>query len=591
VTDTPTEREEEGGWAKLRRRKVVQWTLAYAAGAWLVLQVLAYVSGVFDWPRQVQQIAMLLLLIGLAVVIVLAWYHGDKGEQRVTRGEVAVLAVLLLVGGGLIWWWDRAADPVPGPDVVALPAAASPNATAAADDRSIAVLPFVNMSSDPEQEFFSDGISEQVLDLLSHVPELRVIARTSSFSFKNKDVDVATIAQRLNVSHVLEGSVRKSGNRVRITAQLIRATDSSHLWSNTYDRELKDIFAVQDEIASAVVRQLKVALLGGQLPMRSAATSLEAYNLYLKARFLFDQHTEQSMAKAVEYYEAALAVDPAYAEGWAGLAEAQSVRADEAYMDYAVGAATAREVAQRALELNPGAAKAHFALGLIQFSHDWNWSAADASFTRAIELDPNEAKALSLAGSLAQVLGRDEAGIELCRRAVANNPIGPYERVQLGWALAQAGQLDDAEHEIRTALELTPDYAQGWYFLGLTLLLKGQPEAALDAMQSEPAEKWRLPGLPLAYHALGQRQESEAALREATTKYAEIMPYQIALVHAYRGEIEEAFEWLDRAYDVRDTGMAWFLRPDPFLANIKSDPRYAALLRRMKLPEEVSSSD
>jgi adenylate cyclase len=452
------------------------------------------------------------------------------------------------------------------------------------------VLPFVNMSSDPEQEFFSDGISEQVLDLLSRVPELRVIARTSSFSFKNKKVDVATIAQRLNVSHVLEGSVRKSGNRVRITAQLIRAADSSHLWSDTYDRELKDIFAVQDEIAAAVVRQLRVALLGGQLPMRSAATSLEAYNLYLKARFLFDQHTEPGMAKAVEYYEAALSVDPAYADAWAGLAEAQSIRRDEGYLDFAIGADLTRAAVKRALELNPDTAKAHFALGLVQFSHDWDWPAAKASLDRAIELDPSESKALSVAGSLAQVLGRDQAGIELCRRAVANNPIGPYERVQLGWALAQAGQLGDAEPEIRTVLELAPDYAQGGYFLGLTLLLKGQPQAALDAMAREPSEMWRLAGLPLAYHALGQQQKSDAALQEAKTKYAENSPYQIALVHAYRGETDEAFEWLDRAYDARDSGLAWFLRTDPFLANVKSDPRYAALLRRMRLPERVGST-
>jgi tetratricopeptide (TPR) repeat protein len=255
-------------------------------------------------------------------------------------------------------------------------------------------------------------------------------------------------------------------------------------------------------------------------------------------------------------------------------------------MDYAVGADMARAAAQRALELDPAMAKAHFALGLVQFSHDWNWSAAEDSFNRAIALDPNEAKALSLAGSLAQILGRDADGIGLCRQAVANNPIGAYERVQLGWALAQAGQLDDAEQEIRTALELESDYAQGWYLLGLTLLLKGQPQAALDAMEKEPAEMWRLPGLPLAYYALGQKQKSEAALREAKAKYAENSPYQIALVHAYRGETDEAFEWLDRAYDVRDTGLAWFLRTDPFLANIKTDPRYAALLRRMKLPED-----
>ena len=582
MTDTPTERDDEGTWARLRRRKVVQWGLAYAAGAWALLQGLEYVSGLYDWSRQLQQIALLLVLIGLPVALVLAWYHGDRGQQRVSRTELAILTLLFMLGGGIFWRYQHASETT---RVATSPTTIAP-AAAIANDKSIAVLPFVNMSSDPEQEFFSDGISEQVLDLLSRVPQLRVIARTSSFSFKGKDADIATIAQRLDVSHVLEGSVRKSGNRVRITAQLIRAADSSHLWSQTYDRELQDIFAVQDEIAAAVVRQLKVALLGGELPARSAATSLEAYNLYLKARYLFDQHTDQGMAKAAEYYQAALAIDPVYAEAWAGLAEAQSVRADEGYMDYAVGADQARAAAQRALELDPAMAKAHFALGLVQFSHDWNWSAAEDSFNRAIALDPNEAKALSLAGSLAQILGRDADGIELCRQAVANNPIGAYERVQLGWALAQAGQLDDAEKEIRTALELTPDYAQGWYFLGLTLLLKGQPQLAHEAMQREPADKWRLSGLPLTYFALGQKPLSQAALEEAKAKYARNQSYQIALVHAYRGEIDEAFEWLERAYIARDTGLAWFLRTDPFLANIRGDARYTALLGKMNLPQD-----
>ena len=585
MTDAPTEREGEGTWAKLRRRKVVQWGIAYLAGAWVLLQVIGFLADAFHWPDVTKQLATIALAIGLPMALVLAWYHGDRGQQRVTRNEFVLLIVLLLLGGGFFWWWVYMAEPPPDTTVAERSAAALPPATVVANDKSIAVLPFVNMSSDPEQEFFSDGISEQVLDLLSRIPELRVIARTSSFSFKGKDVDVATIAQRLNVSHVLEGSVRKSGNRVRITAQLIRTADSSHLWSNTYDRELKDVFAVQDEIAAAVVRQLKVALLGGELPARSAATSLEAYNLYLKARYLFDQHTDQGMAKAAEYYQAALAIDPVYAEAWAGLAEAQSVRADEGYMDYAVGAGKARAAAQRALELNPAMAKAHFALGLVQFSHDWNWSAAEDSFNRAIALDPNEYKALSLAGSLAQILGHDADGIELCRQAVANNPIGAYERLQLGWALAQAGQLNDAETELRAALELTPDYAQGWYLLGLTLLLKGQPQLAHAAMQREPADMWRLSGLPLTYFALGQKPLSQAALEEAKAKYAEKMPYQIALVHAYRGEIDDAFEWLNRAYVARDTGLAWFLRTDPLLANIRGDARYTALLRKMKLPE------
>jgi adenylate cyclase len=586
VTDAPTEREGEGTWGRLTRRKVVQWGIAYAAGAWVLLQVIGFLADAFHWPDVTKQLATIALAVGLPIALVLAWYHGDRGQQRVTSNEFVLLAVLMLLGGGFCWWWASMSESPPDSTVAERPAAALPPATVVANDKSIAVLPFVNMSSDPEQEFFSDGISEQVLDLLSRIPELRVIARTSSFSFKGKEVDVATIAQRLNVSHVLEGSVRKSGNRVRITAQLIRVTDSSHLWSNTYDRELKDIFAVQDEIAAAVVRQLKIALLGGELPIRSAATNLEAYNLHLKARYLFDQHTDQGMAKAVEYYAAALAIDPLYAEAWTGLAEVQSVRADEGYMDYTVGADEARAAAQRALELDPTMAKAHFALGLVQFSHDWNWEAAQASFNRAIALDPNEAKALTAAGSMAQILGHDAAGIELCRQAVANNPIGAYERLSLGWNLAQAGQLDNAEREIRAGLELAPDFANGWYFLGLTLLLKGQPQLALKAMQREPSELWRLPGLPLAYYALGQKRQSEAALREPKAKYAETMPYQIALVHAYRGEIDEAFEWLDRAYVARDTGLAWYLKTDPFLANIRGDARYTALLGKMNLPQD-----
>ena len=584
MTDTPTERAAESTWTRLRRRKVVRWGLAYIAGAWAVLQGIAFFADVFGWPFQSKRIASLLLVIGLPLTVVLAWYHGDRGQQRVTRAEFAWLIALLLLGAGTLWWAQQGDDSGSSRVIEAGNEARAP-AALTADDRSLAVLPFVNMSSDPEQEYFSDGISAQVLDLVARIPEIRVIARTSSFSFRGKDVDVATIAKRLNVSHVLEGSVRKSGSRVRVTAQLIRTADSSHMWSNTYDRELKDIFAVQDEVAAAVVRQLKVALLGGQLPTRSPATSLDAYNLYLKARYLFDQHSEDGMAKSVEYYRRALARDPVYAQAWAGLAEAQAVRADEGYVDYEATPEEARAAARRALELDPAMAKAHFALGLVQFGHDWDWSAADASFKRSIDLDPSEAKALSLAGSLAYILGRDAEGIDLCRQAVAHNPIGPYERLILGYVLLHSGALDDAEKEIRAGLELAPEYAQGWYTLGLTLLLKGQSSLALEAMQKEPSEDWRLPGLPLAFHALGQNEAADAALQEAIEKYAETMPYQIGLVYAYRGDADQAFAWFERAYVQRDPGLAWYFRTDPLLANLRSDPRYVALLRKLKLPE------
>ena len=296
------------------------------------------------------------------------------------------------------------------------------------------MLPFVNMSSDPEQEYFSDGLSEQVLNLLSKVPELRVIARTSSFAFKGKkDVDVATIGQRLNVAHVLEGSVRKSGNRVRITAQLIDTANSSHQWSETYDRELTDIFAVQDEIALAVVDQLKLALLSDDLPARSTTTSLEAYNFYLQGRHFSNQITEKSLAKAAEFYAKALAADPGYAEAWAELAFVQSYMATAGIgvKEQAGGFNKARASAQKALDLNPDLARAHFVLGSIQFLADWDWSKADASFKKAMALDPSAADTLSLAGLLALILGARDAGIDLSRKAVALDPVAAIPRFGL----------------------------------------------------------------------------------------------------------------------------------------------------------------
>jgi TolB-like protein len=277
VTDASTQPAEEGVWARLRRRKLVQWGIAYAAGSWGFLQGLAYVSTLLDWPVQIQKLTGLAFLIGLPIALVLAWYHGDRGQRQVTRNELAILILLFLLGGGIFWYFQRASET---PTVVDSPP--PPGAAAVATDASIAVLPFVNMSPDKNQEYFADGISEELLNLLAQVPELRVIARTSSFSFKDKDVGIAEIARRLNVAHVLEGSVRTSGDKLRITAQLVRASDSSHLWSQTYDRQMADVFEVQDEIAASVVSELKIKLLG-TAPPTSHVTDPQAYSLLLKA--------------------------------------------------------------------------------------------------------------------------------------------------------------------------------------------------------------------------------------------------------------------------------------------------------------------
>lgn len=509
-----------------------------------------------------------------------------RNARRVWRIGLPLAVLLLVLVGGAIWYIEGTSD---APAAIPTPAngGVSSTVTAIPREASIAVLPFVNISSDPEQEYFSDGLSEQVLNLLAKVPELRVIARTSSFAFKGKGhVDVATIGQRLNVAHVLEGSVRKSGNRVRITAQLINTANSSHQWSETYDRELTDIFAVQDEIALAVVDQLKLALLSDKLPAHGTTTSLEAYNLYLQGRHFSNQLTENSLARAAEFYEKALAADPGYAEAWAELASVQLFMASAGIgvKEQAGGFDKARASAQKALGLNPNLARAHFVLGSIQYQADWDWSKADASFKKAMALDPNAPDTLSQAGWLALILGARDAGIDLARKAVALDPVAVIPRFGLAWDYFSVGQLDEAEIEARAGLELSPDAAGGWTALGMILLQKGQAKPALKVMIKEPAENYRLYALSLAYHALGQREGSDATLKEFIEKYAGIAAYQVAEVYAYRGEKDKAFDWLDRAYRQRDSGMTG-LGIDPFLANIKDDPRYAAMLRKLKLPE------
>ena len=345
MTDTPAERDDEGSWIRrtwdrLRRRRVAQWGLAYAAGAWAVLQVFGFAADSFGWPAATKQLALLGLAFGVPLAMVLAWYHGERGGQHVTGAEVAVITLLLLLGGGFMSWWGRLAES-PGLRTDPRSPAAGPRG-----DKAIAVLPFVNMSPDPDQEYFSDGMSEQVLDRLSQVRNLRVIARASSFAFKGQPLDVPAIAHRLGVAYMLDGSVRRSGNRVRVTAQLIDAANGTQLWSKTYERELTDIFAIQDEIAAMVVRQLEATLVvDGTAP--GVTTSLDAYNLYLQGRYLHDRHGRDDMMRAVDAYQQAVALDPGYAAAWAALAESQWVVADMGYTEVAGPGACAPRLASR----------------------------------------------------------------------------------------------------------------------------------------------------------------------------------------------------------------------------------------------------
>jgi TolB-like protein len=386
--------EGEGLWAKLRQRKVVQWGIVYVAGAWGLLQGLAYVSGTFDWPRQLQQLATLGLLIGLPIVLVVAWYHGDRGHQRVSATELTIITLLFLLGGGIFWRYDVTSEaPVqPAPQAPASAPAAEP----AADKRpSIAVLPFVNMSPDKDNEYFSDGISEELLNVLVRVEGIGVASRTSSFAYKGREMGTTAIAKELKVNHILEGSVRKSGDRVRITAQLIDATNDRHLWSETYDRELTDIFAIQDEIANAIVVALRGSLEAAQsahaVTVRADTENLKAYDLYLKARELFI--ARQDLAESVRLFEKVVEMDPKFARGWEGLAAVCSVVESWGIRDRDY-TGLARQAAKRALELDASLSMPWAALAMAaQAGRPVDWAQSLELSERAIKADPKNATA------------------------------------------------------------------------------------------------------------------------------------------------------------------------------------------------------
>jgi TolB-like protein/tetratricopeptide (TPR) repeat protein len=579
VTDAS---ESESTWARLTRRKVAQWGIAYAAGAWGFLQGLAYVSSLLSWPAQLQRLTGLALLIGLPIVLVLAWYHGDRGHRHVTRTELTVLTLLFLLGGGLFWRYQHAGDTT----TVAAPPSPSMPAAVAADDQSIAVLPFVNMSSDKEQEYFSDGLSEELLNLLAQVPQLRVIARTSSFSFKGKEVDVATIAKTLNVANVLEGSVRKSGDTIRITAQLIRAADSSHLWSRTYDRQMTDVFKVQDEIAAAVVDELKIKLL--KVAPKRPVTDPQAYAFFLQGREVMRQFNPEAIEQAIALYKQALSIDPTYAPAWDGLADGYYNEVDLGVASVDQALPLAREAIDKALGNDPGYAPAYARAALIEGAIEGDLAAAARHLEQGLALDPANLDLIGVAIKIARRLGRPQQTLDFAEYVVERDPVNVYGHEQVAISYNYAGRFDEALAAYRTGLKLNPGSAAQHSQIGDVLIAKGDAKAALSEYQQEPVESFRLLGLSAAYHALGRKAESDAALDVVIRKYERTMPTNIAWVFAFRGEGDRTFEWLNKAVEYRDIALGT-IPFDPWWRIMHSDPRWLPLLRRMgKAPDQLA---
>ena len=583
MTDAPTEREEGGGWARLRRRKVVQWGLAYAAGAWALLQVIGFFSDTFHWPELAKQFAAIALIVGLPIVLTLAWYHGDKGQQRITRDEAAILTLLFLLGVGLFWYYQRTSI-VPEARVEAQSAPLS--ATTPADfpnDRSIAVLPFVNMSADREQEYFADGISEEVLNLLTQVPQLRVIARTSSFSFKGKEADIAEIAKKLNVAHVLEGSVRRSGDTVRITAQLIRASDSSHLWSETYDRKLTDVFAVQDEIATAVVSQMKVTLLG-EVP-RSRVTDPGAYTKFLQARHLTTQWTPEGFKRSTELFREVLAADPNYVEAWRLLATNILNEAASGLRPRDESCRLAREYVDKVLAIAPSYGRGHDGLALIALTCDLDPGTAAREWSTALELDPTNESIRFNVGFFLVSLGRVEQAVAVFRDSISRDPLSASTYVFLGMAYYLGTRWDEAADAFRTAISLSPRILVARAALGGLLLAKGDKDGALEIANEEPSEMHRLKVLAMITHAQGKQAESEAVLAQLIAKYQKPAAYDIATVYAVRGENDSAFQWLEKAVP-----HVVLVTVDPAFAKLHDDSRWLPFLRKLGMaPEQLAA--
>jgi len=493
---------------------------------------------------------------------------GVPSSRKALIAVVAAVAVLAIAAGA--WLIGSRAKYTPSSGSAGMP--------------SIAVMPFVNTSSDKEQEYFSDGLAEELLNDLVRIHGLRVAARTSSFQFKGKNEDLRTVAEKLHVGNILEGSVRKEGKKVRITAELINASDGFHMWSETYDRDLNDVFAVQEDIARSVANSLKVTLLGGNPAAPSAETkNSEAYNAYLQGRYFFERRDSESLEKALGYYEQAIKLDSSYALAWAQIAWLRANQADRGYLPSKEAYQKARVAAEKALALDSNLAEANAALGWIKATYDWDWAGADACYQRALASEPGNAMVVRGAGGLAATLGRLDEALALHRRAVELDPLSAAARMNLGTYAYYAGQFDEAVAAFRKSLELSPSIPVIHHDLARVYLAQGRPFEALTEIQQEPEPIWRLFGQALVYHDLGKKQEADAALREFIARYSDDSAYQVATAHAYRGEIENAFEWLGKAYTRRDTGLS-DVKVDPLLNNIRSDTRYAAFLNRMRLP-------
>ena len=497
--------------------------------------------------------------------------HPGRAKRRIAIAATAVVVALgMAVGLGLYFWSSKHGAQVPS--------------VAAITDKSIAVLPFVDMSEKKDQEYFADGMAEEIIALLVKVPGLKVIGRTSSFQFKGKTEDLRAIGTQLGVAYVLEGSVRKSGDRLRVTAQLINCRDGTHLLSQTYDRDLSDVLKLQDEIAANLVRALQIEVSGADdIASRPALTNTEAYTLVLQGEHALDRYDQQGFEQALSDFQRVLVLDPTFAQAAAGVSVAYEQLGEFGFVPVPVAFEQARRAADHALTLDPNNELAHAMLGLIHMVYDWDWAATDAEFKLARDLVPNDSFILLLAGQQSLIVGRWDEALKLLNASLALDPLGGGNYELLYHVQMRRGRLAEAVAAMRRTLEISPTFTFTHYNLGNALLARGKTEEALTEFLKEPSEHRRLVGSAVANFALRRKGDSDAALAQLLKNHGN-HPYNLALVYGFRGESDAALEWLDRAYAQKDPALE-YVKGHPLLKNLESDARYKAFLKKMNLPE------
>ena len=574
-------------FTELKRRNVSKVAVAYAVVGWLLIQIATQVFPFLEIPNWAIRLVILLTALGFPVALIIAWAFeltpegikrteaADAAGQR-SRGGIwiAVVVVAAILSLGLFFLGRYTAGN------------ATPRLHEAATvipHKSIAVLPLLNESGDPKDEYFSDGLSEELIAALAQISGLKVIGRSSSFRFKDRTEEPKTIGKKLGVSSLLEGTVRKQGDRVRIVAELINAADGIEVWTRTFDRELKDIFAVQQEIARAVAESLRVTLLGSEEKATQMATdSVEAHNAYLQGHFYSVRRNTEDYRKAIDYFDQAIQLDPNYALAYAERSEVWTVIGDLTGQR-STAFPNARNDAEKAVAIAPSLAEAHAALGWVRAFVEWKFAEGLSELQRAKELSPANPTANDLLARVIVYTGRMEEAERQARQAVELDPLSAAAQFTLGRVLFYSGKLDEAYAAGRKLAELQPSASSSHRWQVLVAVQRGDGETALREAQLEPDDTIRPFELALAQYIRGDRKAADAALAELIANSRDGLAYQVAQVYAVRGEKDKAFEWLQIAFDHHDGGMPSLL-VDPLLRGLRDDPRYKNLVAKVGLP-------